>query len=163
MSQKVIGLLKKYPEMIQERSLLAGQIKGFQGCTGQEVIEAMNFHTPDGEHVQNSLNTGRIEDIALEYEERLLRINREWLWHLTCQHQELNQEIHFLESALRALPQEQADLMWDLVVNQMTWDQMEAKYRYTRAGISYIRRKAIQTLDRMYFKRDVDTAAYLLS
>ena len=37
---------------------------------------------------------------------------------------DLTEELSFFEGALRALPVEMADLMWDLVVEQMKWDAL---------------------------------------
>ena len=51
MSQQVLRMIGNYTEMIQERSVLLGEIATFTGLKAEEIIEAMNYHQPEGERV----------------------------------------------------------------------------------------------------------------
>ena len=63
----------------------------------------MNFHSPEGERVQTSNISNKPASIALNYHERMERINQEWYEHLEKQYLMLDEEIRFFEAALSAL------------------------------------------------------------
>lgn len=65
-------------------------------------------------------------------------------------------------SSLRALSPEYAAMMWDLVVEGMTWDSLEAKYHICRATVGKYRKKAILELDALYAVHDREMADYIL-
>ena len=75
---------------------------------------------------------------------------------------ELTDELNFFEGALRALPVEMADVMWDLVVEQMKWDAVEQKYCISHTTVYRMRKKAIVLLDKIYKQHDTAAASYLL-
>lgn len=162
MSQQVLKMIGNYAEMIQERSVLLGEIATFSGMTAEEVIEAMNFHQPEGERVMSSPACDRIEHIALEYAERLNKLNRDWLMHLQRRYQSLVEEIAFFEQAIRALPEDLSGIMWDIVTSNMSWDSIAEKHSVSRSSIGYKRKKAIEALDRLYFKRNQRYADYVM-
>lgn len=161
MSQRVVALLKKYPEMIRERNVLLGEIATFTGMQAEDVIEAMNFHQPEGERVQSSRAYDRIERIAMEYAERLNQLNRDWLMHLQRRYQSLVEEIAFFEKAIHALPEDLRGIMWDIATSNMTWECIAEKHNISRSSIGYKRKKAIEALDRLYFNRNHRYADYV--
>lgn len=163
MSERVEQIIKDYPRMVMERDCLRDQILNFQGITGDDMIDSMNFSSPEGERVQTSNISDRTSSIAVAYQERMRRINREWLDHLARKLLVLEEEIGFFHSALRSLPPELAPLMWDLAVERRTWDSAEGKYHISRFTISKYRKKAICELDRLYAAHDSDMADYILS
>lgn len=163
MSERVERIIKDYPNMIMERNCLREQIMNFQGITEGEIINAMNFSSPEGERVQTSNVSDKTASIAAAYRERVCRINREWLDHLARKLLVLEEEIGFFHSALHSLPPELATLMWDLAVERLTWDSVEGKYHISRFTVSKYRKKALRELGRLYAAHDSDMADYLFS
>ena len=88
--------------------------------------------------------------------------NRDWIDHLTVKLLFLEEEIDFFHSALRSLPPELAPLMWDLTVERLTWDAVEAKHHVCRATVGKYRKKAICELDALYAVHDKEMADYIL-
>jgi len=162
MSLRVEKLLKEYPMLIRERNCLAHQIAHFHGFTAEDVIQSMYTPRMDGERVQTSGTSDKTAQIALNYQERMDRINREWFDHLENKLRILNEELQFLESALGSLSKKLPDIMRDMVIGQMTWDSLSDKYFVSRRMIGKYRRKAIEELDVLYEHRDKETAAYIL-
>ena len=157
MSERVERMIKEYPSMVMERDCLRHQLANFQGVTEEEVIDAMTFSSPEGERVQTSNITDKTASIATAYRDRVRRINR-----LIVKLLALEEEIDFFHSALRSLPPELAPLMWDLSVERLTWDTVEAKHHVCRATIGKYRKKAICELDALYAVHDKEMADYIL-
>lgn len=162
MSKRVERMIKEYPSMVMERDCLRHQLANFQGVTEEEVIDAMIFSSPEGERVQTSNITDKTASIATAYRDRVRRINRDWIDHLIVKLLALEEEIDFFHSALRSLPPELAPLMWDLSVERLTWDTVEAKHHVCRATIGKYRKKAICELDALYAVHDKEMADYIL-
>ena len=162
MSVRIEKLIAEYPDMVRDRKCLAYQIAHFRGLSAEEVIESMYTPRQDGERVQTSSLSDKTAQIALNYESRMERLNREWYEHLEKQLLELTDELNFFEGALRALPVEMADVMWDLVVEQMKWDAVEQKYCISHTTVYRMRKKAIVLLDKIYKQHDTAAASYLL-
>ena len=162
MSARVEKLISDYPEMVSQKKCLAYQVAHFRGLSPEDVIASMYTAHHDGERVQTSGTSDKTAQIALNYESRMARLNREWYEHLEKQLMELTDELNFFEGALRALPIELADLMWDLVVEQMKWEVAEAKYAISHTTVHRMRKKAILLLDKMYEQHDTAAASYML-
>lgn len=121
MSERVERMVKEYPSMVMERDCLRHQLANFQGITEEEVIDSMTFSSPEGERVQTSNITDKTASIAISFRDRVHRINRDWIDHLTVKLLALEEEIDFFHSAIRAISPELAPLMWDLTVERLTW------------------------------------------
>ncbi len=163
MSKRIEKLLKDYPQMVQERNCLAHQLAHFRGVTAEEVIESMYTPRQDCERVQTSTLSDKTAQIALEYQNRMERLNREWYGQLEKQLYAVTDEVVFLESALESLSGKLPDIMRDLVVNRLSWNEIAEKHYVSRSMIAKYRKKAIDELDVLYRKRDTNTARFILS
>ncbi len=162
MSKRVEAILKSYPEMVKKRNCLAYQIAHFKGLSAEEVIESMYTPRQDGERVQTSTISDKTAQIAMVYQERRERMNREWYEYLEAQLKALNDELVFFEAALDSLPGRLPEFMRDLVINSIPWDALECKYRISRFTVSAYRKKAICELEKRYAERDRAITAYML-
>ena len=162
MSERVERIIKDYPGMVMERDCLRHQLANFQGVTEEEIIVSMNFSSPQGERVQTSNISDKTATISESYRDRVRRINRDWVDHLTVKLLALEEEIDFFHSALRAISPELAPMMWDLTVERLTWDAVESKHHVCRATIGKYRKKAICELDTLYAIHDKEMAEYIL-
>ena len=163
MSERIEKIIKEYHRMEKERNCLEHQIRNFKGISEKEMIDSMNFHSPEGERVQTSNISNKPASIALNYHERMEQINQEWYEHLEKQYLMLDEEIRFFEAALSALSGYLSEFMTDMVVNSCTWDYLCVHYHISRTMVAKNRRKAIRELEELYEKRDAEQISYMLS
>ena len=163
MSERVEKLLKAYPEMVQKRDCLAYQLAHFKGVSAEEVIASMMTPKADGERVQSSGLSDKTAQIAMTYRDRQDRCNREWYEWLEKQWQILNDEVVFLESAICSLSGRLPKIMYDMVINRMTWNALAEKYYVSQRMIGKYRRNAIRELEQMYAEHDLQEATFMLS
>ena len=162
MSKRIEKLLKDYPKMVQQRDCVAHQLAHFRGVSAEEVIESMYTPRMDGERVQSSNLSDKTAQIALGYEEKMERINRDWYVHLEKQLQLLNDEIVFLRSAIQSLPVELSEVMWDMVIEEQKWEVVEQKYNLSHTTLYRQRRKAIQQLAALYETHNTAVKTFML-
>ncbi|MCQ4794879.1 hypothetical protein NE604_04375 [Anaerofustis stercorihominis] len=149
--------------MKTELRCLEHQIKNFKGISETEMIESMNFCSPEGERVQTSNISNKPASIALNYHARMKEINREWYEHLEKRYLMLSEDVRFFEAALTALSGYLPDFMTDMVVHGCTWDYLCEHYHISRTMVAKNRRKAIVELDELYRKHDDEMVSYMLS
>lgn len=149
--------------MKTELRCLEHQIKNFKGISETEMIESMNFNSPEGERVQTSNISNKPASIALNYHARMEEINREWYEHLEKRYLMLSEDVRFFEAALTALSGYLPDFMTDMVVHGCTWDYLCEHYHISRTMVAKNRRKAIVELDELYRKHDDEMVSYMLS
>lgn len=163
MSERIENIIKEYHRMKKERNCLEHQIRNFKGISEEEMIDSMNFHFPEGERVQTSNISNKPASIALNYRERMERINQEWYEHLEKQYLMLDEEIRFFEAALSSLSGYLPEFMTDMVINGCTWDYLCEHYHISRTMVAKNRRKAIRELEELYAQRDAEMVSYMLS
>lgn len=162
MSERIEKLMREYPQMKTEAKCLENQIRDFRGITETEMIESMLYSQPEGERVQTSGVSDKTARIAISYRERMERINGEWYDYLEKKYVLLTEELRFFESALHSLSGTLPQVISDMVVEKMTWDDLAAKYYVSRTMISKYRKKAIEELDQLYAAHEAEIAAYIL-
>ncbi len=162
MSKRVEAILKSYPEMVQKRNCLAYQIAHFKGLSAEEVIESMYTPRQDGERVQTSTISDKTAQIAMVYQERRERMNREWYEYLEAQLKSLNDELVFFEAALDSLSGRLPCIMRDMVIDHLTWNELAQKYYVSQRMIGKYRKKAIAELELLYADRETKDIAFLL-
>lgn len=163
MSKRIEKMLRNYPQMVMERRCLEEQLAHFKGVSDEDIIESMYTPKMDGERVQTSGTSDKTAQIAMSYQERLEKINSDWQHHLEWRLNCLVQQLTFLESAMRCLPEPTNNLMWDMVVGQMTWEELESKYYMSHSSIYRTRRRAIAEIDRLYESHLEQTTNYILN
>ena len=163
MNKRLERMLKNYPAMVRERDSIAHQIAHFKGLTAEEVIESMYTAHSDGERVQTSNLSDKTAQIAMNYQEKMERINREWYEHLEKRMMFLTSEIQCFESALDTLPERQAAIMRDMITGDITWNAMCLVHRISRTTLAKHRKRAIARLSEFYDQNDRETVNYMLN
>ena len=149
MSERIEKIIKEYHRMKKERNCLEHQIRNFKGISEKEMIDSMNFHSPEGERVQTSNISNKPASIALNYHEKMERM--------------LDEEIRFFEAAVSTLSGYLPEFMTDMVIKGCTWDYLCEHYHISRTMVAKNRRKAIRELEELYEKRDAEMVSYMLS
>lgn len=163
MSKRVERMMKEYPQIIMEMRCLKNQIMKFKGISDVDLIESMQFSQPEGERVQTSNVSDKTAGIALSYEAKMDQINDDWLRHLIKKHASLQEEIDFFESALQSLSGRLPEMITDMIINGLTWEDTADKYHVSRTMVARHRKKAICELETLYSLRDQELAAFILS
>lgn len=162
MNRKMDEIVKGYPELVQKRDCLAYQLAHFRGFTADEIIESMYTPRQDGERVQTSNLSDKTAQIALDYQERRERINREWYEQMEKELQMVSDEVTFFEAAVHALPIKIRGAVSALFIGQNTWDTVQADFHIGRATLSAYRRQALRILENLYADRERSQTAFLL-
>ena len=163
MSGRAEKIMQDYQQMVMERICLENQIRNFKGITEEEMIDSLYFPQPDGDRVQTSGISDKTARIAISYREKMDRINKEWQAHLEKKHSVLLEELVFFESAVFSLSGILPDLISDMVVKGLTWDDLADKYHISRTMVAKNRKKAIRELEILYAIHDVEMTEYILS
>lgn len=163
MSKRIEKIMKEYPQRTLELRCLKNQIKTFTGISDTDLIESMQFAKPEGERVQTSNISDKTAGIALSYENKMNRANAGWHRHLIKKHDLLQEEIYFFESCLKSLSGKLPEIITDLVIDELTWDDVANKYHISRAMVGKHRKRAICELEELYSLRDQELADYILS
>jgi DNA-directed RNA polymerase specialized sigma subunit len=156
-------MIREYPHMVREREHLKKQIESYEFLSADELICAMSFSHPDGERVQSSDLSDKIARIALGYREKLDRINDELLVPMQKRYDALDEEISFFENMIDALPENMQEVMQELVLEGVSWEEAAESLYISTAKLSKVRRAAIDVLVRAYQKRESQIASCLLS
>ena len=156
-------IINKYPMMVRERDQLKRQLNSQQFLSVEDLISAMSFSHPEGDRVQSSDLSDKTAKIAMVYQEKLDKINTELIEPMQKKYNLLNEEITFFESAVEQLPEELADIIKALYFDKIGWDVIEYDYYMSRKTICNYRKRAIDSLVRIYQKRASSMEAALLS
>jgi hypothetical protein len=156
-------IINEYPQMVRERERLKKQLESCEFLSAEELIDAMSFSHPEGEHVQSSNISDKTAKVAMEYQERLEKINNELIEPMQKRYDILDEEITFFEESVRGLPENMADVMAALFLEGVTWDNAEYSFCMNRRTIADCRKKAIACLVRMYQGRASMMEAILLA
>lgn len=155
--------MQKYPQMVMERTCLENQIKNFKGIAEAEIIESITFTQPNGERVQTSGVSDKTARIAMSYHEKMDRINKEWREHLEKKHSILVGELVLFESAIESLSGNLPEFIADMVMKELTWNDLADKYHVSRTMVAKYRKKAIRELDTLYAIHETTMANFILS
>lgn len=130
---------------------LCGEV-GKQLVPRGAMIHVRRMYTPrqDGERVQTSNLSDKTAQIALEYQERRERINREWYEQMEKELQMVSDEVTFFEAAVHALPIKIRGAVSALFIGQDTWDTVQADFHIGRATLSAYRRQALRILEMLH-------------
>lgn len=156
-------IINEYPQMVRERERLRRQLESCEFLSADELINAMSFSHPEGERVQSSNISDKTAKVAMEYQERLDKINNELIGPMLKRYDALDEEILFFEEKINRLPGELSDIMKTLIIHGKSWDSTEHIFCISRFKLSQMRKQAIAILVREYQKREASIIRYLLS
>ena len=156
-------IINEYPQMVRERERLKKQIESCEFLSADELISAMSFSHPEGERVQSSNISDKTARVAIEYQERLDRINTELIGPMQKRYAALDEEIKFFEEAVHGLPDKLKEIAIALYVEDESWDDVEIRFDISRRTISRYRNMVIDSLVRLYQERASMLEAGLLA
>lgn len=150
--------------MKKELEVLQFQMSHFKGVEENDLILSMQFSHPEGgERVQTSSISDKTASVAMNYKQRMERENDEWFSFLFSRYRYVSEEVAFFENSVAALPGNLSGVIQDLVMGELTWENIAMKYHVTTAMIAKYKKKALRELEAVYELRDRQTEVYILS
>ena len=156
-------IFKEYREWKHSLALLEFELGRFQGIPYEDVIESLCFSKPQGERVQTSGTSDKTGMTAMVYRQVKERLDDEWFDFLLGRYKQIKEEMDFLEYAIRQLSGRLPEIIWDMIIEQVSWQELMIKYNVSHAMVGKYRKKAVEELKRIYELRGQQTDSYLLS
>ena len=86
----------------------------------------------------------------------------DWFDYLLERHKSIKEEKEFFEYALRQLTGKLPEMIWDMVAEQMSWQELMVKYNVSHAMVGKYRKKAVDELQVIYSMRNQHSEMYML-
>lgn len=158
-------IIKDYPDMVERRQAVKNLLESLKNTqvSVDDIIEMLTFSHPEGERVQTSGVSDKVSKIALSYRNHQERMNAEMIRYWIGRYDRLNTEIVFLESSIRALPEDLSNVMELLVIKNKTWEETSQILHMSTTTVHRMRKQAVDSLLRIYQKREAEESKLLLS
>lgn len=156
-------LFKEYTNWKRDIGLLEFELSRFQGVPYEDVIESLCFSRPEGDRVQTSGISDKTGKAAIIYRQVKERLDEEWFDYLIERYKVISGDMEFFEYAIGQLSGKLPEVIWDMVIEQMTWRELSGKYDVSETMIAKYRKKAISELTVIYQLREQTAERYLLS
>jgi predicted DNA-binding protein (UPF0251 family) len=147
---KVEKLLANYQEMKRTLDLLAFRINYFSGLSEDHIIEDLTFTTPEGERVTTSGVSDKTSRIAFAYQNTSYEQSKEILQELVRRYRALRSDLDLLEFCITLLEEELSEIITDLVINGMEWEEVCSKYNISRTTLGRFRQRAEEKIAGMF-------------
>ena len=149
--EKVLGLLRGYPKMVQEIAILRYQLDHMPAVSEDDMIASMNYS--HGESLTGASNPGvsnKTQSIALNYQAVMAREREELRKGLRLNLHELEEKKDELLRSIELLEDRQADILRLYYMERKTWSQISSTIYVSERTAQRIRRSAISELCRIY-------------
>lgn len=156
-------LFKDYDKWKKDMKFLEFELSRFQGVPYDDVIESLCFSNPQEDRVQNSSISDKTGKTALIYRQVKERMDDEWFEFLLERYQSLKEQTDFFEYAVEQLSGRLPEVIRDMVMEKMSWQELMIKYRVSHAMIGKYRKKALEELQMIYTLRNQHSDNYMLS
>lgn len=143
--ERVEWLLKNYHEIKRHQERLNFEIERFSGLSYEQVIESLNFATPEGERVQTSSISDKAGRIAFMYREHADRLNAD-VMALAWEYHTQKSEMDVLNYCIVLLEPRLSEVITDMFINKMTWEELCEKYHISRKTLARYRKNGIEQI-----------------
>lgn len=146
----IIALLKAYSDRERKIAVLHYELAHSAKASSDEVIEAMALGHGDGEGRPSGHVSDKTLYIALNYQEKVEKLNFDTADEISRQLVELEQEQNRLKYYMSLLDSTQAKTIQFLYIKKMTQKDAEKVLGYSAKTIRKLRDNALDTLVSMY-------------
>lgn len=155
-------MFKEYRNWKRDMGIMEFDLSRFEGMPYDDVIRSLCLSRPQGERVQESGTSDRTGKAAVIYRQVKEQMDDEWFEHLVKKYEAAKEEKEFFEYAIRQLSGRLPEVIWDMVVNEMTWRELTEKYSVSETMIAKYRKKAITEMEALYRMRAETAESYFL-
>lgn len=151
MKTKVLNLLEAYPERERQIALLHYEMKHGTRISPEEMIDGMSLGHGDG---MGGSSKGHISNktmyIALNYQERMDRLNAEVVSEIAQRLLELEAEQDRIRYYVSLLDKREADVLRSFYFEGHSWEETAKKIGVVLRSVYKIKNKAIDHLAALY-------------
>ena len=147
--QRVEWLLKNYHEIKRHLDRLNYEIKRFTGLSYEQVIETMNYAAPEGERVQTSNISDKSGRLALSYRDYADQLNSDVMG-LAKEYHAQKDEMDILDYCIQLLEPSLSEIITDMYIERMTWDEMCNKYHISQRTLGRYRKVSIAQIAKSF-------------
>lgn len=157
-------MFKDYLKMKREMGFLELQLQSFSGLTADDMIKSMTFlGESEGDRVQTSGTSDQTFNIAVSYRKRLHQENEDYCKFLYEKYSDIKKEIDFFENGIRSMGEKKADILFEILDGELTWDEISIQYGISRTSIYRFRKTAMEYMEGLYAQRERMEIEYMLS
>lgn len=156
-------MFKEYQKMKQEIFVLEFQLRHFEGVSCEDVIESMSYARPQGDRVQTGETADKTGKAAIYYRRVKERLDEDWYDSLFERYEYLQEEVAFFEYAITQLSGRLPEIISDLILDKLSWDELTVKYCVGHSMVGKYRKIAEKELNALYEFRDKQEETYFLS
>lgn len=143
-------LLKNYHELRKDIEQLKFELNCLQELRPEEVIDAMNFTSSQGDKVDPGSVSDKTCNIALVYREVTERLNRTSKRELERMITANEYELMKLEYCIDRLGGKISEVMKDIYLQRMSWSDVCKKHYISEKTLNKYRRQAVSKLVEMF-------------
>jgi len=143
-------LLKNYHELRKDVEQLKFELNYLQELEPEEVIDALNYTSPQGEKVDPGRVSDKTCNIALVYREVTERINRTSKRELEKMITATEYELMKLEYCIDRLEGKISEVIKDIYLQRMSWAEVCKKHYISEKTLNKYRRQAVSKLVEMF-------------
>ena len=151
MKEHILGLLENYSKREQQISLLHYEMKHSARISPKEIIDSMALGHGDG---TGGSGKGHISDktmyIALNYQERMERINAESANEIAQRLLELEGEQNRLRYYVSLLEKQEANVIRSFYIEGVSWEEIAQKIGVALRTVHKIKNRAVGHLAELY-------------
>ena len=163
MREEIRRMFSEYQTREKELKILKFRITNFKGIEPDDVIKSMCLAKPEGEKVQEGETSDRTASVALNYRKTADRLEDEMFDGLLEQYRRKKAEIEFFHYCVSRLSGKLPEVITDMVVEGMDWQELSEKYGVSHTMIGKYRRKALKEMDVFYEIREKNDLEVMLS
>ena len=146
-------LLKNYYELKQDLKFLKYELEMFEGITGEESIDTLNFKKAEGETLSmTNVPTDKTGKIALGYNEYMDRMNMLGRKEMEFKIQSLGYELEYLTHCISRLEPKPRKVMELIYFEKVTWDNISCECDISIRYVGKIKKQAIDKVCSFYAK-----------
>ncbi len=125
MEQYVITLLKRYNGLKKEIEALEFEMENIRASVPDEMIDAMQLSTPNGERVSGGAISDRTPEIALTYIERFSLLTTQAIAEINIRLAYLGGIVRRLEHSIDMLEAHQASIIREYYFERYSWRELQ--------------------------------------
>ena len=144
-------LLKNYYELKQDLKFLKYELEMFEGITGEESIDALNFKKAEGETLSmTNVPTDKTGKIALGYNEYMDRMNMLGRREIALKIQSLEYELNYLSHCVSRLEPKPRKVMELIYFEKQPWMDIANACEVTVGAVGKIKKQSESRVCKFY-------------
>lgn len=147
---KVDYYFKHYQEAQRDLKIAQQLLENYKPISEDAFLYSLAMEQSTEEKVKTSKTNHRTENIALSFHDKFVAEEREYQHSLFEKYCNLKAELDFFNLAVLSIDDTMRDIIVDLVLEGLTWDELLPKHNVSRMTVSRYRQKALKQVKDYY-------------